>query len=284
MNLRPKRNKERTAVNGNDDGPERVSGEPAPGSWSEQLTEAPTVVTRRNPRHNSQPTDDTFLVTQPNSHTENTQSGQAGSLTPTPETVIKDKKAKRHIWSREEYKEVMRAYYCAMQTGASKTEGTYTTWRQRNPTLLPELTPSGLADVRRNIEKKKWLTTLELDEVKRAVESTTQVDSQVVQTPPIVQEVEVLGEHLPEVEHQEPPECTSSPDDDMEQKIRLKLLELQSIGVKQRKGVNKFKKPPKIAVELLRAANSALANICKDEHLNLTELNQLMYAAAAVLS
>jgi len=61
------------------------------------------------------------------------------------------------------------------------------------------------------------------------------------------------------------------------------MLELQSIGIKQRNGVCKFK-PSKETNELLLAANLALARICESEHLTLTEINQLIYAAAVVVS
>ncbi|XP_047484152.1 uncharacterized protein LOC125035884 [Penaeus chinensis] len=69
----------------------------------------------------------------------------------------------------------------------------------------------------------------------------------------------------------------------MERKIRLKVVELQSIEVMQRKGLNKLKHSKQNS-ELLLAANSALARICEKEHLNLTEINQLIYAAAAAIS
>jgi len=70
---------------------------------------------------------------------------------------------------------------------------------------------------------------------------------------------------------------------DLEQKIRLKLCELESISITERRSLYKFK-IDRNSGSLLRAANEALAKICKDEHLSLTELNQLMYAAAAVLA
>ncbi|XP_047501775.1 uncharacterized protein LOC125047544 [Penaeus chinensis] len=124
-----------------------------------------------------------------------------------------------------------------------------------------------------------------MDEIRKDVENNNQVDSLEGEVHPssFVEENSAPNDDQAEPVQQVKPRSAEGSNDDMERKIRLKVVELQSIEVMQRKGLNKLKHSKQNS-ELLPAANSALARICEKEHLNLTEINQLIYAAAAVIS
>lgn len=195
------------------------------------------------------------------------------------------KKNQRHKWSREEYKEVMWAYLFAIKENKSKNEGTFEIWRKRNPTLLPSITSSGLADVRRNIEKNKWLTKIELNEI---VEKINEKTEKIVPKTPILTfertetiKTKTKKENKERESFQLP--TTIEPILETEQLIRHKLTQLQTIDLKDRKRINKFK-PSKETYELLKSVNLAILSIIKDKQLDLTEINQLIYAAASVVS
>ena len=60
-------------------------------------------------------------------------------------------KASRQKWSREEYKEVMEAFYTAsLNPKISVIQGTYDIWRASNPTNRMNLDANKLANVRRD--------------------------------------------------------------------------------------------------------------------------------------
>ena len=83
----------------------------------------------------------------------------AGPSRVTPTTEEKDKRQK---WSRENYKEVMYAFYRSLEKpGGSHTENTFEIWRSRNHNVRMNLNGNKLANVWRDIIKKKRLTDFE---------------------------------------------------------------------------------------------------------------------------
>lgn len=74
---------------------------------------------------------------------------------------------------------------------------------------------------------------------------------------------------------------------EMETRIRVKLLELESVAIKVSSFAMRKLKHVRRNKELdqnIEMANQALANIAREYPLNITELNALEYAAAAVIA
>ena len=99
-------------------------------------------------------------------------SQQSPSAAVTSPICDQQNKAKRHKWTREEYKEVMLCY-CKAQAEPMKdniTKETYRIWRQSNPNVRPNMDANKMANQRRFIEKNKKLTTIEIDQIKAYIE------------------------------------------------------------------------------------------------------------------
>ena len=87
-------------------------------------------------------------------------------LTPTK----KKEKDKRQKWSREDYKEVMYAFYMSLEKpSGSHTENTFSKLRSRNRNVRMNLNGNKLANVRRDIMNNKRLTDVELREIKEKI-------------------------------------------------------------------------------------------------------------------
>ena len=74
-------------------------------------------------------------------------------------------------WSRDEYREVIESYYTVtfFPSRKSNTIETYEIWREKNPTVHPNMDPNKLATMRRTIIKNKYLSEMETDEIKLKV-------------------------------------------------------------------------------------------------------------------
>ena len=82
-------------------------------------------------------------------------------------------KEKRQKWSREEFKEIFYCFYYTLENPSETctTERTYKLWRQRNKTERFYIDANKLANVRRNVMKKKRLTDAEHQEIKNEVKT-----------------------------------------------------------------------------------------------------------------
>ena len=80
----------------------------------------------------------------------------------------------RSKWTREEYMEVMEAYFKALaKPKASVTTDAYNIWRIQNPTKRPNMDANKLANTRRDIMNKKRLTDMEIQAIKDKVTDKT---------------------------------------------------------------------------------------------------------------
>ncbi|CAI9719876.1 Hypothetical predicted protein [Octopus vulgaris] len=82
-------------------------------------------------------------------------------------------KCKRNKWTREEYKEVIYAYYYTLGRPSQErhTANSYSIWRTRNQDSRPYLDENKLANVRRDILRNNRLTDSEINAIKRATEN-----------------------------------------------------------------------------------------------------------------
>ena len=78
-------------------------------------------------------------------------------------------KSNRTKWTREEYMNVMEAYYNAVShpSGSSTTQNTYDIWRKSNPDSRLYIDPNKLSNVRRYITKSKKLSDFELQDIRK---------------------------------------------------------------------------------------------------------------------
>ena len=80
------------------------------------------------------------------------------------------RKGKRQKWSREDYIEVMYAFYMSLEKPKDNhTKNTYRIWRSRNPDVRKNIDENKLATTRRYIMNEKKLTDFELREIKKRV-------------------------------------------------------------------------------------------------------------------
>ena len=88
------------------------------------------------------------------------------------EPPTKNQKEKRIRWSREDYSDVMYAYYKSLEKpSGNHTDNTYNIWRSRNPDIRPKMDGNKLANVRRDILKNNRLLDIELTQIKESVKA-----------------------------------------------------------------------------------------------------------------
>ena len=86
--------------------------------------------------------------------------------------VTKTKNTKQK-WNRDEYREIIESYYTAtfFPSRKSNTVETYEIWREKNHTARPNMDLNKLAKMQRTIIKNKYLSEMEIDEIKLKVQS-----------------------------------------------------------------------------------------------------------------
>ena len=88
-------------------------------------------------------------------------------------------KVKRTKWTREEYKEVMTAFYQVLKERKdSTTKQTYELWRQKVGEHRSYIDANKLANVRRDIMKNNRLTATEIEEIKRKIRQPINTEQQ----------------------------------------------------------------------------------------------------------
>ncbi|XP_014666557.1 PREDICTED: uncharacterized protein LOC106808371 [Priapulus caudatus] len=160
-------------------------------------------------------------------------------------------------------------------TDGGVVKGTYTIWRGRNPNIFPATNSNTLANTRRWIIKNNNLIDTELEQIVAAVQ--TQNNALQPTLIPTEQPEDLLQPPDPEAE--QTPQHTDTHEGesvvDMEDRISTKLLETQAIPLDQRRSLKKVHLNKAIRHDI-QAANQALTNIIKDNHLYLSEIKELM--------
>lgn len=230
-------------------------------------------------------------VTQPDSTPTETTSHQGLPGNEVPVSAPKQKK-ERQQWTQEQYKEIIWCYYYAMTTKADGgiTKDTYTVWRARNPDIFPNINPNTLANQRRFIIKEKKLADVQLEQVKADVNNhleriRIQEDRDNDLQPRETQTREDDHEMLPPYQ----PGAEANADNDDNEITKMINNITQKLQLVKTCEINKRKKLRKVAAtkstrKLITTANKALKKITQDKSLNITEINELMYATASVIS
>ena len=178
-------------------------------------------------------------------------------------------KAKRIRWTREEYKDVMTAFYQALKEPKDyTTKQTYELWRQNVGEHRSYIDANKLANVRRDIIKNNRLPGAENEEIKRKTKQPINTEQQNSKDP------RVRLENLT-------PEKVESTIEQVRQGNEINSI---NQPVQQEEG---FEENENIVVESKEATEEIkveiLKKLFKTQNMNITTMNQLTYSKAKAI-
>ena len=212
------------------------------------------------------------------------------SLQPGPTNKERQNKSQKHKWTKDECREILWCHYYTIETtGTANLKTTFETWKARNPNSKLNMSANTLATQRRYIENKKKIS----DEEKLIIQEEVRkhVSHELTEGAKSKQENETLEEDETEPSPTDPDstsetqreEDTETIDEDklpeIIARIKIKCDELNNPDSRTRLP----KIQTKTAINAIRTTNAALAEIVKDQTLDITDLNTLTYAAAVVV-
>ena len=110
-------------------------------------------------------------------HASDFQNREKSNLAPLDSPAPKKKqKPERIKWILEEYKQVMTAFYQALNEPKNNTKRTDEIWRKEAGKHRPYTDTNKLANVRRDIMNKKRLTEAEIEDIKKTVGKQTKTE------------------------------------------------------------------------------------------------------------
>ena len=210
---------------------------------------------------------------------------------------------RRNKWTREEYMEVMEAYFKALsKPNASVTTDAYNIWRTQNPNKRQNMDPNKLANTRRDIINKKRLTDMEIQAIKDKVidksdciennsrhEDNPSAEAEDDDLPVENDEVDTQNNAQKQLSDSRVTEAQQHTNDEdvatMMEDILRKWEIVKETDVTKRPPIPKIKHARQ-AKKALETANEAIKLIKakKDQKLSLTEVNELCYSSASVVS
>jgi len=227
------------------------------------------------------------------------------------------KKVTRTKWTREEYKEVLFAFYCALNkpTGRNVTETTFNIWKTHSKHPRDYLDCNKLANVRRDILKNNRLSGAEIEVIKKKAWVETQgsekgIDKSQTETVNEVNdwqrekntdfygvgEVRENAREVTNIERQEKESVNRNGVYDptfveenktvlsqVKNEIIREFAKIKNIEMKDRQSLVKIRNN-KQALKQIKIANYAMKEILEEFEPDLTEMNQLIYATAYVVS
>ena len=225
--------------------------------------------------------------------------------------VTETKQNAKQKWNRDEFREVIELYYTAtfFLSKKSNTVETYEIWREKNPTARP----NKLATMRRTIIKNKYLSKMEIDEIKLKVQSKCEnrlrnveannnnshsdqhsiiqpngdIESQ--NTPPLQTHVNPeqvsnndkngLSPEVLNIDPQSQPELDKI--SELKEKVLVEWIKVQDIEISERNSLPKIRKTNKNQSTISKV-NIVVKNIIYEQKPDLTSLNHLIYASAVI--
>ena len=105
---------------------------------------------------------------------------------------VNPSKGTKQKWTREEYKQVMEAFYKATNNPSetNTTKAAYNIWRLQNLTARPNLDANKLANVRRDIVKSKRLTEMELETIRANERQATSTPEELNRSRPGIEDTD----------------------------------------------------------------------------------------------
>lgn len=114
------------------------------------------------------------LTADETNHNEETQQGTHSAQNQQSAHV----KEKRQKWSKDEYADVIEAFYEAETMGTNIIQTTYDIWRKKFPTVRPNMDANKLSATRRFIINTKKLTATELDKLRMKVRIKQRIETE----------------------------------------------------------------------------------------------------------
>ena len=189
---------------------------------------------------------------------------------------------KRHKWTREEYKQVLTAYYTALnKPECNITKQTYDIWRNLTGFNHHEnMDPNKLASTRRYIENKNKLSNAEIEEIRLNINGAHNNLASPTQT--------TTDTALQETQYIAP---TKNNDNHHAETVNLDEINeakdniIRELSITKHIDMDCREQLPKIQInktnlEKIYIHNSALAQILTDSNKDITDLNNLIYATA----
>ena len=177
--------------------------------------------------------------------------------------------------------------FCYHKARADPNEGvtkdTYRIWRGRNPNDRSDLTDNAWMNQRRYIERQNKLTNIEIENIKRRIES--EVNIQNSQAESAVADVLVKktnsSHEKRNQDHVEPSQGEEI--EDLVKEIKKVRTEWENVSMSERPSL------PKIAISrktklLIKQANQAIQLVIVEETPSLNHINLLQYVTAYVIS
>ena len=202
-------------------------------------------------------------------------------------------KKPRQKGTRKEYKQVMIAYYQALEQPSNKntTNRAHEIWRKDNVANRANIDANKLSHVRWDIVKNKRLTDIELERIRVDVRKKQQpliatVVNNSTNTANVARKDDsvpcIIEENVENLPHSGQNEVHKLVLDMINQILEkwegVKFMELG--GRAKLHNINKDRK----AKELLKIANEALSTVKQAYQLGITETNELIYATATVVT
>ena len=196
---------------------------------------------------------------------------------------------KRQKWIREEYKQVIKAYYQALEQPSNEdgTNHTYQIWRMMNADNRMNIDANKLANIRRDIVKNKQLTGAELESIKSDIRIKQQLSDKAENESNASIEHIAREDNMVTRNDAGSDNCLPNSQQNEEERevldMRKQILETWEEIKFVEKGsrvklpnINKDRK----AKELIKTSNKTLIMIKEQDHepLNVTEINELLYA------
>ena len=189
---------------------------------------------------------------------------------------------KRNKWTHQEYKEVLAAYFTAINNPDSNTTNqTYNIWRDlTGPHHHENMDANKLGAVRRYAMKK--LTAAEIDEIKDSINKNKNSQSSVNPGNPTQPNTITTEQEAPCVS----PNLKNNPDaENMEKILKAKNNIIEEHSITKYTHMCNREQLPKIQInkrtqECVAIYNSALALILQETDKDITTLNNLIYATA----
>ena len=180
-------------------------------------------------------------------------------------------------------------YRALLNPKISATIDTYNIWREKHPTLRPNMDANKLANARRDIFRKKRLTDTEMQAIKNRVSEEIGTVEQNHQKNTITENVGTCEQNENDEQNQDTRKASGQDDNEKIVAMEESILRLMEIGkethIDKRPPLSKIRHSRKAKLAL-ETANKALQNIKKrlEEQLSLTEINELFYATASAVA
>ena len=228
---------------------------------------------------------------------------------------VTETKNNKQKWSRGEYREVIESYYTAtfFPSRKSNTIETYEIWRENNPTARPNMDANKFATMRRTIIKNKYLSEMEIDEIKLKVQSNCEyqlpnveannnsfhsdqhhisqpngdVESQ--NTPSLQTHVSAeqisnkvqngLSPEVLNIDPQSQPELDKI--NELKERALIEWMKVQNVEISECNPLSKIRNT-NMNQSTISKTNIAVKNIIDKQEPDLTSLNHLIYASAVI--